>query len=496
MRVHTTLLVALASCLLLANSAAAQCHDLDGDGFEDDACGGLDCDDGDPAAYPGAGEQCNGADDDCDGVVDEGHVSADWYPDGDGDGYGDRAATPIPHCLVVVGHVLNNGDCDDTDPAVHPAAVEQCNGVDDDCDGALSTAEVDADGDGVSVCQGDCDDGDLLGHPGAAEVCNGMDDDCSPTTNELWDGDGDGFTPCDDDCDDGEPLVYPTARESCDGLDNDCDATTDETVDSDGDGLSVCDGDCDDGDFDSHPGAVEQCDGADNDCDGAIPEDEDDNDDDGFMICDNDCDDTDADINPDATEECDGVDNDCSGAPDPGEVDADADGWMECQFDCDDSDPTAHPEAVEVCDGVDNDCDTLADEPDADDCVTYWADTDGDGYGDPDSSECLCATIWPHEVTNDDDCYDGNNDAWPGNTDWFTSHRGDASFDYDCDGVETQRYTTIGSCTDVDGVCTLVEGWGASVPDCAHAGFWFSSCAVNPNGVCQPSGSIQAQECN
>ena len=49
-----------------------QCWDDDGDGYEDELCGGDDCDDTDSAVNPGAVEvPQNGIDDDCDGQVDE-----------------------------------------------------------------------------------------------------------------------------------------------------------------------------------------------------------------------------------------------------------------------------------------------------------------------------------------------------------------------------------------------------------------------------------------
>jgi putative metal-binding protein len=50
--------------------------DADGDGHPSFACGGDDCDDADPAVPAEGGETCNGVDDDCDGVVDEGTLSA------------------------------------------------------------------------------------------------------------------------------------------------------------------------------------------------------------------------------------------------------------------------------------------------------------------------------------------------------------------------------------------------------------------------------------
>jgi N-acetylneuraminic acid mutarotase len=62
---------------------------------------------------------------------------------------------------------------------------------------------VDGDGDGFSVCQGDCDDTNPLVHPGATEVCNGIDDNCNSQIDEDAagvDSDGDGMHNACDNC--------------------------------------------------------------------------------------------------------------------------------------------------------------------------------------------------------------------------------------------------------------------------------------------------------
>ena len=434
------------------------CGDLDGDGVPGADCGGDDCDDADPAVYPGADELCGtGIDEDCDAYVDEDDAvdAITWYQDGDGDGYGDAFASQLA-CDAPPDHVADASDCDDVDPAVNPAADELCNGLDDDCDGDVDgedavdvvTWYLDDDGDGYGdaavwevqcdappdhVADGtDCNDASVFVHPGAAEVCNGIDDDCDPATNEQQDGDGDSFSACDGDCDDLDPAVHPGAAEVCNGIDDDCDPATLEDLDVDGDGHVIClGGDCDEGDAATHPGAPELCDGVDNDCDGLVPLDEVDNDGDGLAECDGDCDDTDASSYDGAPELCDGVDNDCDGIVDEDvDEDGDGDGWNACQGDCDNGDPDVFPGAPELCDGQDGDCDGQIPEDEDED------DADGDGWrvcdGDCDDGDAGLglddsdADGW---TTCDGDCDDLDETAFPGNQEVC-----DDGVDNDCDG--------------------------------------------------------------
>lgn len=249
-------------------------------------------------------ERCNGADDDCDGDVDE-------IFDVDQDGYLVDSAACRALGLPT--------DCDDDNATVYPGATEQCDdNIDQDCSGAANDAP-DADQDGFSLCN-DCDDTDSFVFPGAAEACNDIDDNCSGSIDENWDQDGDGSALCpnaiDGDCDDLNPLQAPTLPEICDDIDNNCDSQIDEGFDQDGDGLRSCRGDCDDSNPAVYPTAPELCDGFDNDCDSNTSEDMD-IDGDGLTFCEGDCNDLSSEVLPGLPEVCDGLDNDCDGLADP-----------------------------------------------------------------------------------------------------------------------------------------------------------------------------------
>jgi len=310
--------------------------------------------------------------------------------DADGDGFAS------PDC--------GGTDCDDADPDVYPGAPEACNFVDDDCDGDVDEG-FDADGDGWTTCGGDCNDTLFDVNPDAAEVCDQLDNDCDGDVDEGFDLDGDGYASCAGDCDEDDPSVNPGAAEDCNGIDDDCDGQADEDFDTDGDGWTTCGGDCNDTAPLVNPGASEICNFVDDDCDGDVDEGFD-ADGDGFTSCAGDCDDADPAVSPAATELCNGIDDNCDGVADEG-FDADGDGVSVCEGDCDDGDPDVLPGAEEWCNGIDDDCDGTIDGPDALDALTWYADVDGDGFGDPGATAADCDSP-PDHVDNGLDCDDGD----------------------------------------------------------------------------------------
>ena len=216
-----------------------------------------------------------------------------------------------------------------------------------------------------------------------------------------------GYVMNNDDCNDANAQVNPLAIEICDEIDNNCNGQVDEKqtfyLDNDHDnfgdinhpiqscypipaGYVTGNSDCNDAEFYANPGIpFEACDGIDNNCDGQIDESPSyvfaDNDGDGFGSF------------PEMEWQC----------GDPLPV-----GYVLTFSDCDNYNPAVHPGAAEICDGIDNDCNGLVDD-NVTTAVTFYADQDNDGYGNPNiTTTAIGCTPPAGYVNNQMDCNDSN----------------------------------------------------------------------------------------
>jgi len=160
----------------------------------------TDCDDGSMSAHPGGNEICDGRDNDCDGTIDDGQSPlVAYFRDTDGDGYGvlgdTLMACQCPAGCVPPGYAASAGDCAPDDATRNPAAMELCNGVDDNCNGPADENVMVGVGQGCTDAgYGECSAGTTACAGGAIvcrptkmparDECNGLDDDCDGTADE------------------------------------------------------------------------------------------------------------------------------------------------------------------------------------------------------------------------------------------------------------------------------------------------------------------------
>jgi hypothetical protein len=457
--------------------------------------GGVEVDTCSPGSPAADDSVCDGLDNDCDGSVDE-----DYVPTSTSCGTGECADTGTLECI-------NGAEVDSCTPGTPAADDSLCDGLDNDCDGSVDEEYVptstscgtgECAATGQMVCQGGAEVNTCTeGSPSADDQCDVLDNDCDglvdehyvPTSTTCGTGEcaGTGQMVCNngqlsDTCTEGSP----SADDQCDGLDNDCDGTNDEhyvpPTTNCGTGVCASTGEliCVDGatqdtcQAGSATGPDDDCDGLDNDCDGSSDEhyvppttscgtgvcaas--------GELICVNGAtqDTCQAGSATGPDDDCDGLDNDCDGSSDEhyvptttncGVGECAATGQMICvggslQDTCSAGQPTG---ADDDCDGLDQDCDGGADEH-------YVPTTTNCGVGEcAASGELICVA-----GSTQDTCQAGTATGLDDDCD---------GLDQDCDGSADEHYvpttTTcgVGECaTTGDLIC--VDG---STQDTCSAG--------------------------
>jgi hypothetical protein len=263
-------------------------------------------------------------------------------------------------------------------------------------------------------------------------------------TQSVCTGQPTGYTTQGGDCNDLNAAIKPSASETCNLIDDNCNGSIDEGVqttfyvDYDGDSYGnpavpvlACtqptgyvnnDDDFNDNDPNAYNGAPELCDGIDNDGDALIDE---------------------------GVQNTYYADSDGDGYGDinvPGLACSQPLNYVANSTDCNDLNVAINPIASETCNGVDDDCDTAVDEGVQ---TTYYADSDGDGYGNVSVTQSACSQPSGY-VSNSTDCNDNNANVNLAATEICNT------IDDDCDDIIDENVQTI-YFLDADG-----DGYGTS----------------------------------
>jgi len=394
--------------------------DCDPDDDNDQAADQSDCMPFNSKIHPGATEECNGLDDNCDGIPD--------------DGLGDIVCG-VGECEHSVAACLK-GTLQSCNP-LEGQLPEECDGLDNDCDGAADESFPDTDGDGEADCVDEDDDNDGVVDAG---------DNCPKTENpQQNDKDKDGYGDlCDFGCFLPEIDEWETDCDQVpDAIDNCPDVANTNQADADSDGKGdACD---DDDDNDGVPDGTDNCPLASNPV-------QIDSDKDGLGdVCDGDLD---GDGIGDLEDNCPEVvnpgqdDNDLDGAGDLCDIDDDNDSVPDT-IDCAPLDASVSQLALEICNGKDDDCDNQEDEEDAAGCVTHYLDLDQDGYGIDAQLKCLCQPEDMYSAISAGDCKPLDPDAYPNAVEACNGTDDDCDGDVD-EGFDDSDGDGTADCVDLD----------------------------------------------